>query len=210
MKRLSLPPIGPTILAFAFVLAAPMLVPAPAAAQYSNTYSFIKAIRDRDYQAMTEAVEQPGSTVLNVRDRDTGEGALHIVTRRRDTDFLLYLLRSGANPNLADRNGDTALHIAAQIGYADGVHWLNVINANVNATNSRGETPLVLAVQQHNEAIVRQLIEAGANPDIADSVVGMSARDYAERDSRGEHILELLDQADPQQQRGQQVGPTLD
>jgi ankyrin repeat protein len=177
-------------------------------AQYSNTYTFFQGIRDRDFAAVEQAVEAPGSTVINARDRDTGDGAIHIVTRRRDTQYLLYLLRARANPNLRNRNGETAMHIAAQIGYLDGVHWLNVVEADVNATNGRGETPLVLAVQQRNEDIVRQLVEAGADPDIRDNVIGMSARDYAERDTRGAAILALLDQAQPAELQDEQIGPS--
>jgi ankyrin repeat protein len=185
-----------------------MIAPPPAQAQYSNTYNFFQAIRDRDFAAVEAAVEAPGSTVINVRERDSGDAAIHIVTRRRDTPYLLYLLRARANPNLANRDGNTAMHIAAQIGYEDGIHWLTTIEADVNAANSRGETPLILAVQQRNETVIRQLIEAGADPDIIDNVVGMSARDYAERDSRGARLVALLDEAQPQAQPAEQMGPS--
>lgn len=198
----------PALIGFAIAVSAPVIAPQTAQAQYSNHYNFFKGIRDRDFAAVQAAVEAPGSTVVNVRDRESGEGALHIVTRRRDTQYLLYLLRARANPDLRDADGNTAMHIAAQIGYEDGIHWLNVIEANVNARNDRGETPLILAVQQRNPEIVRRLIEAGADPDITDSVVGMSARDYAERDTRGARILAMLEQADTQEQANEQVGPS--
>lgn len=198
----------PLLAGAALAVAAPVIAPQPAEAQYSNTYRFFEGIRDRDFAAVEAAVEAPGSTVINQRDSESGDGAIHIVTRRRDTQYLLYLLRARANPNLRNRDGATAMHIAAQIGYEDGVHWLNVVEADVDATNNRGETPLILAVQQRNEEIVRRLIEAGADPDITDNVVGMSARDYAERDTRGARILELLDRARPREQ-AEQVGPSL-
>lgn len=198
----------PVLVGTALAVSAPLVAPQAAHAQYSNTYNFLKGIRDRDFTAVQEAVETPGSTVVNVRDRQTGEGAIHIVTRRRDTQYLLYLLRNRANPNLADSEGNTAMHIAAQIGYHDGIRWLDVVEADVNATNSRGETPLILAVQQRNEDVVRQLIEAGADPDIPDAVVGMSARDYAERDVRGARIVAILDEAEPQAQAAEPMGPS--
>lgn len=201
----------PTIIA-ALALAAgvSLAAPVPAAAQFSATYNFLQGVRDRDFAEVQSLVEQPGSTVINVRDRDTGEGALHIVTRRRDTQWLLYLLGQHANPNLADDEGNTALHIAAQIGYPEGVRWLNVVNADVNARNDRGETPLILAVQQRNATVVRQLVDAGADPEITDSVVGMSARDYARRDNRGAEILEILDSAQPREPAGETMGPVID
>ena len=198
-----------TITSATLGLAALSLQSAPAAAQqFSDGYNFLKGVRDRDFSKVTEIVEQPGSTVINTRERSTGEGAIHIVTRRRDTQWLLYLLRARANPDLRDGDGNTALHIAAQIGYADGIHWLTTIEADINAANNRGETPLILAVEQHNTEIVRQLVEAGADPDISDNVVGMSARDYAARDARSRRILEILEGADASESSTQTIGPT--
>ncbi|MEM8696304.1 MAG: ankyrin repeat domain-containing protein [Pseudomonadota bacterium] len=184
------------------------MLPVPAAAQFSDTYNFLRGVRDRDFATVRDLVEQPSSTVINVRDRSTGEGALHIVTRRRDSQWLLYLLRQNANPNLRDSDGNTALHIAAQIGYPDAVNWLRIVNADLNARNDRGETPLILAVQQRNGAIVRQLVDAGANPDIADSIIGLSARDYAARDGRSADILEILDSATPETEERTTFGPS--
>ncbi|WP_298024067.1 ankyrin repeat domain-containing protein [uncultured Parasphingopyxis sp.] len=182
----------------------------PASAQYTSRYEFLNGVRNGDFEAVRAAVEQPGSTVINAREERTGDGALHIVTRNRSLQWLLYLLRARANPNLTDRDGNTALHIASQIGWAEGVHWLNVVQANVNATNGRGETPLVLAVQQRNSEIVQQLIEAGADPDITDAVVGRSAMDYARQDPRGGQILSILESAQPREEQRQVVGPVLD
>lgn len=182
----------------------------PASAQYTSRYEFLNGVRNGDFEAVRAAVEQPGSTVINARDAQSGDGALHMVTRRRATQWLLYLLRERANPNLQDRDGNTALHIAAQIGWAEGVRWLNVVEANVNATNSRGETPLILAVQQRNVEVTQQLIDAGADPDISDAVVGRSAMDYARQDPRGSQILSILENAQPREEQRQVVGPVLD
>lgn len=198
------------LLCAGLALPASLATAPPLHAQYSNTYNFLKGVRDGDFAAVQEALDQPGSTVINVRDRGSGEGALHIATRARDSQMLLYLLQSGANPNLRDRDGNAALHIAAQIGFNEAVRWLGMVNATVDATNNRGETPLILAVQQRHADTVNQLIENGADPDIPDSVVGMSARDYAERDTRGRRLLEILDRARPQTPNREQVGPTLD
>lgn len=186
------------------------IAPTPAAAQFSNGYNFLKAVRDSDFSKAQDAVEQPGSTVINVRDRSSGEAALHIVTRRRDTQWMLFLLRNRANPDIRDNHGNTPLHIAAQIGYSEGVHWLTTVSADVNATNERGETPLIMAVQQHNADIVRQLVTAGADPDIADNVIGMSAHDYAVRDPRAHNLLEILDSAQPTRDTSRTIGPSLD
>ncbi len=172
---------------------ASLLLPVAAQAQFSDTYNFMRGVRDRDFAAVRDLVEQPSSTVINVRDRSTGEAALHILTRERDSQWVLYLLQHDANPNIRDNDGNTPLHIAAQIGFLEAADWLRIVNADLNARNNRGETPLILAVQQRNAPMVRQLIEAGANPNIADSVIGLSARDYAVRDGRSADILAIIE-----------------
>lgn len=193
--------------ALAFVVAA-MAWQSGALAQYSDSYTFIKGVRDRNFAEVQTLLDRPGVAVIDARDSDSGDGALHIVTRARDTQWLLFLLRRNANPNLRDGEGNTPLHIAAQIGYPEGIQWLTVVRGDVNAANSRGETPLILAVQQRNAAVVRQLLAAGANPDTTDSVVGMSARDYAERDARAGNIRDLLENAPTPARAGDTVGPS--
>lgn len=185
-----------------------ILMPIPASAQFSDTYNFLRGVRDRDFATVRDLVEAPSSTVINVRDRSSGEAALHIVTRERDAQWVLYLLQQNANPNIRDGDGNTPLHIAAQIGFPDAVNWLRIVNADLNARNNRGETPLILAVHQRHGAIVRQLVDAGANPDIADSVVGLSARDYAARDARAGDILEILESAEEQTEDTAVFGPS--
>ena len=50
-----------------------------------------------------------------------------------------------------------------------------------------------MAMQARNSAMVRLLVRNGANPDKADHIAGMSARDYAKRDDRSGQLLALLD-----------------
>lgn len=187
---------------------AALLLPVAALAQFSDTYNFLRGVRDRDLVTVRDLVEAPSSTVINVRDRSTGEGALHIVTRRRDPQWLLYLLRQNANPNIRDNEGNTPLHIASQIGFPDAVNWLRIVNADLNARNNRGETPLILAVQQRHGSIVRQLVDSGANPAIADSIVGLSARDYAVRDGRSADIVDIFDSAEAVTEEAPVIGPS--
>jgi ankyrin repeat protein len=69
--------------------------------------------------------------------------------------------------------------------------------AQVDATNGQGETALILAVQQRDLAMVRLLLAAGANPARTDRAAGMSALDYARRDTRAAVILKLLEETKP-------------
>lgn len=164
----------------------------PAFAQYSDSYNFLKAVRDRDASKVGEIITNPSSVALNARD-GSGEGALHILTRGRDASWLRYLLSRGARPDLQDNDGNSALMIAAQIGWAEGAEALLDRGANVNLANGQGETPLILAVQRRDLAMVRLLLAKGADVNHTDSAAGLSALDYARRDNRSAAILRLLE-----------------
>jgi hypothetical protein len=171
-----------------------MAAAAPAGAQqYSEGYTFIKAVKDRDATKVTSMVAVPGTTVINAKDQDSGEAALHILTRARDYTWVSFMLGKKANPNIQNRIGETPLSLAAQIGWTEGAELLLAHGANVDLANSRGETPLIMAVHTRDAAMVRLLLTYGANPTKADHTAGMSALDYARQDNRAVPILRLLE-----------------
>lgn len=162
-------------------------------AQFSDSYNFLKAVRDRKGEEATEMLSAPGSVIVNTRDGSTGQTALHIVVERRDAQWLGFLLGKDANPNLADKKGTTPLMLATQLGFPDGIDWLVRFKADVDQTNRSGETALIWAVQLRKPEMVRLLLKAGANPDKQDSVAGLSARDYATQDGRASAILAIIE-----------------
>ena len=176
---------------FWMMLAAVLLVAGPAAAQFSDGYNFIKAVKDKDAAKVKEIADKPGTTVVNVRDADTGEGALHIVTKRSDAAWVGFLLRFGANPDLKDREGNTPLILATLNRWTDGVRIYTTVKAQVNAQNRLGETALLKAVQNRDPFMVKELLDAGANPDISDNS-GTTPRSFAESDPRGEAVAKLF------------------
>src|SRR3546814_11581639 len=100
---------------------------------------------------------------------------------RTDTLFpYTTLFRS----NLTDNNGNTPLMDAVQARFEEGARSLLTYNAQVDKANGSGETPLIRAVQLRDVGLVRLLVAQGANPDRRDTIAGMSARDYAQRDNR--------------------------
>ncbi|WP_246605087.1 ankyrin repeat domain-containing protein [Aquisediminimonas sediminicola] len=169
----------------------------PAYAQFSESYKFLKAVKDQDGQKVTDMLSSSASTLINTRDVTTGDSALHLVIQRRDASWLSFLLSKGAKPDIRDKAGNTPILAAAQLGFVDAVPMLVNYKADVNSTNGRGETALIIAVQRRDIALVRQLISLGANPALRDTVIGLSARDYAERDKRSGAILKILDEAKP-------------
>lgn len=180
------------------IILALTLVPAvaamPAYAQFSDSYNFLKAVRDADGTKATDIISKPGSVIIDTRERETGEGALHIVTKRRDLAWLNFLLSRGARVDLRDGEGNTALMIATQLRFAGGVELLLARRATVDLANNSGETPLIRAVQLRDAGLVRALLSAGANPDKVDSIAGMSARDYAKRDIRSAAIARIFEE----------------
>jgi ankyrin repeat protein len=182
---------------FGRVLAASivLLLAAPASGQqtFSDSFTFLKAVRERDGAKVTDLVSQPGTVVINTRDRSNGEGALHIVVRGRDLNWLTFLLGKGARPDLQSNRGDTPLTLAAQIGWLEGVEQLLAKRAGVDLPNGRGETALILATQRRDLPLVRLLLSRRADPKRTDNVAGMSALDYARQDPRAVAVLKMLE-----------------
>jgi uncharacterized protein len=175
-------------------VAAMMMLAVPASAQMAIGGAGDQFLQKLKEGKQGEAVDllKDNATVANYRGRD-GDSALHIVTRQREGTWISYLINNGADANAGNKDGDSALIIAARIGYDDGVARLLAKKAKVDKENKRGETPLIVAVQQRRPALVRALLEAGANPDKRDFVAGYSARDYAKRDSRMPELLKLIE-----------------
>lgn len=199
-----------------FRFATPLLIAAaaaggfaasPAQAQFRGGFAFLQAVESRDGTKATDAL-QDDATLINTRHPDRGETALAIVTKRRDISWVRFLISKGADASIADRQGTTPLMHAALLNFTDGAEELLDDKAPVDQVNRRGETALILAVQAKNAAMVRLLVKRGANPDKADHIAGMSARDYAKRDDRGGSLLSILDAKDgPMRDIGPVFGP---
>lgn len=167
----------------------------PAAAQFSESYNFLNAVRQSDGTKATKALEDNGATLVNTRDYSSGETALIITIKRRDLTWTSFMLSRGANPNIKDLKGNAALHFAALLGFQEGAELLLSRGAQVNLGNSSGETPLIIAVQQRNIPMIRLLLASGADPKQPDRIAGKSARDYAAEDSRGSAVLKVLEES---------------
>ncbi len=86
----------------------------PAAAQFSDSYNFLKAVRDRDVTKATELAQKPGAPV-NARDYSSGETPLILAVQQRDPAMVRLLLAQGADPKISDRvAGKSARDYAAE------------------------------------------------------------------------------------------------
>ncbi|WNO53993.1 ankyrin repeat domain-containing protein [Stakelama saccharophila] len=191
---------------FTAAIAAVAQVPATAQ-QTSDSYTFLKAVREEDGAKVTDMLNRPGQRIVNATDRDNGEGALHIVVRRHDPTYLRFLLAKGADPNLRDGQGDTPAMVAVQSDFPAAIDILDNYNADFDVGNDRGETPLIRAVQNRDVAMVRKLLEVGADPDKADAVAGLSARDYAKRERRTPALLAAIEKGPEKDDDIPLIGP---
>lgn len=176
------------------VLLAAIPVAAPAQ-RMSDSYEFLKAVKESDGNKVTEMLDKPGSSIINTRESDSGDTALHIVTRRGDATYIRFLLSRGAAINSQDARGNSPLVIAVNGNCRECVDLLLARKANVNLANTSGETPLIRAVQMRNLDMADALLKAGANPDQTDRVAGKNARDYAKQDNRSPQLTRLLTDA---------------
>lgn len=181
-------------------------MPAPAQ-QFSDGFTFLKAVKERDGEKVSILLSEPGSVVINAKDRGDGDAALHIIVRERDLTWLSFLMGKGAKLDIENAQGNTPLALAAQLGWTEGAELLLARRASVDMANARGETPLILAVQRRDLPMVRLLLGKGANPSRTDSVAGYSALDYAKQDRRAAAILKLLET--PARPAKEVAGPSL-
>lgn len=163
-------------------LAAPMVVlaglPSPAAAQFSDSYKFLEAVKKKEGQEVTDMLADGSPNLVNTRDISSGDAALHIVTARRDLVWMQWMIAKGANVNVRNNKGVTPLVMATNLNFIEGVELLIANGARIDETNNAGETPLITAVHNGNMPMIRILLKAGADPDRADNS-GRSAREYA-------------------------------
>ena len=184
-------------LAFVLVVAS-FAAASPAAAQLGgmNGNDLVEAVKKSDGDKAIRILANKPKGIVDSKDGD-GNTGLIIAINRGDEQWTGWLLNQGANINLGGKGGDTPLIAAARVGFSQAATWLIALGAKVDTANRMGETPLIIAVQQRNAPMVRQLLEAGADPDHTDSAAGYSARDYAARDTRSRDILKAIEEKKP-------------
>ena len=183
------------------------VLPAPAQAQFSDSYKFLESVRKKEGDKVTDLLADGSPNLINTKDQTSGDTALHIVTQRRDLTWLEFLIGKGANVNARNFRGDTPLVVACSLNWIEGVELLVEFGAHVDEPNSTGETPLIAAIHNRNVALMRILLKAGADPDRTDNS-GRSARDYARLDAKAQVLLSEIDtNAKPKPKAGQ--GPQV-
>ncbi|NXN79638.1 ANR26 protein, partial [Bombycilla garrulus] len=102
---------------------------------------------------------------LNVVDNLKRTPLMHAVHYEQEK-CVAVLLEHGADPNLADADGNTALHLAVLSGNTTVAGLLLEHNANSDAQNQEGYTPLNIAVS--NKEMLECLLKKRADRHAAE------------------------------------------
>jgi len=102
---------------------------------------------------------------------DYGSTPMQEAAIRGDAELLRVLLKAGADPHTTNDDGETVLMTVARTDKVDAARVLIKAGANVNAVESwRGQTALMWAASQRQPAMVKLLLQSGADPNTASAL----------------------------------------
>ncbi len=163
-----------------------------AAAQYSETWEFLKAVEADDRREIRD--RQRKGANINGKNGD-GLPAMILAAERGNIGLMQFIFALGVNVDgRAEDRRDTALMRRAEIGDMELVRFLVTSGADVNLKDRGGETALMKAVRARRRRVVEFLIASGADVDETD-FTGRTALNYAE-EARARGIMRLLREAE--------------
>ncbi|XP_023318084.1 uncharacterized protein LOC111694373 [Trichogramma pretiosum] len=114
----------------------------------------------------------------NLLVQKTGNSPLYLALSHNKREVSRLLLKHGADPNVANKDGRTALHVLGE-NYWNSPNMEMIFElkkkckpGQVDARDKSGNTPLHLAVPSlftHVKHVVQALLEIGANPNVANN-----------------------------------------
>jgi ankyrin repeat protein len=118
---------------------------------------------------------------------------LHIAASLGPPEVVIALLDAGADPQARGFGGASPLHTAVLAGQSAIVRALIEWGAEVDALDNHGRTPLLTFASgsTQNLEVLRILLKAGANPNLAEVTTEFSALNYAAMQGRVD-MAELL------------------
>lgn len=158
------------------------------------------------------AIEEAMSRGANVNEtNDRGQTALMLAVRSEAAEAVGALLRSNADVNIQDNDGDVAIGLYME-GLYDPIPFATALidkGASVDTPNEEGVTPLMYASRGGTPELVEMLIEAGADPNAADNAGDVPVGSYIINHPDPVPIAEMLLKhgADPRKPNATGVTP---
>ena len=150
----------------------------------------MKASANGDQGKLEELVTRSDCNVNGVF---AGHTALQAASQNGHLEVLRLLLRSGADLELEDKDGDRAVHHAA-FGDEPGVmEVIAAAGADLNARNKRRQTALHIAVNKGHVGVVKTLLGLACHPSLQDSEGDTPLHDAISK-KRDDMLALLLDQ----------------
>lgn len=151
-------------------------------AQAALDRRLIRAAKANDAGQVSELIRAGGN--VNAKD-DIEDSAFLYAGAEGFVDVLLLTLANGADVASTNRYGGTALIPASEHGHTETVRILIAAGVPVNHVNNLGWTAMQEAILLNNggprqQDVVRQLLAAGADPNIRDPQ-GRTALENAQR-----------------------------
>jgi uncharacterized protein len=144
-----------------------------------------------DNQAIVDLLLHAGANVAAAN--RYGATPLWLACVNGNASIVEKLLNAGADPNTALPESETVLMAAARTGKLDAVNLLLARGAQVNATEAwRGQTALMWAAGEGHPAVVKALIQSGADIQ-ARSNGGFTALLFAARNGQIGAVKTLLE-----------------
>ena len=106
------------------------------------------------------------NTLINEQEEGTGWTPVYCAGVFGHSEAVLYLLESGADPNIPSVHGDTLLHYAVDSGQMRVATYLLDAGANPNCQNSEGDTPLHHAASRGDSRLIRLLFRHHCDPSL--------------------------------------------
>ena len=88
-----------------------------------------------------------------------GDTAMHLATRKRDSELVKVLVEAGAQVDVQNEEGQTPLHLACLYGCADIVRVLFLARATATISDKEDKAPIYLAAERGHTTIVEFLID---------------------------------------------------
>ena len=136
-------------------------------------------------------------------------GVTPLISATRDSwhgrpEAVMTLLANGADPRIADADGNTPLHHAARSSDPGVAALLRDAGAEIDPPNRDGLTPLALACTAGNWRLARFLLERGAKPDLPGAVPALLAAAGGDEDDPAgvQLLLKHRAKADARDARG--------